>query len=264
MAGMVSAALILGGTGLLGGLLDDSEQEAAEIRAGASIESSKISAEALIQSELIRAATTNQQGLLQALAALQAAGLSGRTSLPGQSEISEALSPYLWENIDIGLTEKEKTLFRGAGKTNILKSAKDTRGLMTKRAASQGLRGGSISNILSNIDESVLPSLAKVETNIAELDVARRQGRISDILTFLSLEGGQTPEQKQENISDIIENFIEQAEDLSLIPDEPVQPVTQPATNTINQPVINTVPDPYHYGDLVPDKWKDIPGILSP
>ena len=52
---------------------------------------------------------------------------AGGVSYEGQRDISKQLSSFLWENLDKGLTEEEKTRFRSKGRTSILDAIKGTK-----------------------------------------------------------------------------------------------------------------------------------------
>jgi hypothetical protein len=147
-------AAIIGGTSLIGGLLDDSD----DTRADASRDVAQIGA---------------------------------RKSYPGQKQIASTLAPYLWENLETGLTEKEKTQYRSTGKTSILQQTKGQQDKASNILASQGLRGGRVADMLSRIGESSLPQFTKLENDIMNVDQAKKNKRIADILTFLSLQAGE-------------------------------------------------------------------------
>lgn len=125
---------------------------------------------------------------------VQSAQIGARKSYPGQHATAKKLAPYLWENVDIGLTEKEKELFRGAGKTSILQGVSGARNQARKTYSSQGLRGGTVASALSRIDESRIPALGKLETDIYALDSNLKRKRIAELLAFLGLEAGIDPD----------------------------------------------------------------------
>lgn len=113
-----------------------------------------------------------------------------RRTYPGQKTLAKELSSFLSENLDMGLTEKEKDVYRGAGKTSILQASKAASKKTSKFAASQGLRGGNIARILSDVEMSTLPQFTKLESGIAEQDISAKRQRINQILGFLALQGG--------------------------------------------------------------------------
>jgi hypothetical protein len=140
---------------------------------------------ALAASSVIGSLLSDSGGDAEDVARIQAP-----RAYPGQKGIAKMLAPYLWENIDVGLTEKEKNLYRGEGLTGILQGAKGARRTASRTAASQGLRGGSIANILSDITESTIPARGKLESTIMTADILRKRKRIQDILAFLNLKAG--------------------------------------------------------------------------
>lgn len=117
----------------------------------------------------------------------------GAEAYTGQKDIAKVLAPYLWENLDVGLTEEEKGLYRGAGKTSILQSAKAAQGQVSKTAASQGLRGGRVQDILSGVMEQTIPQFAQLEQGIMGKDIEMKQKRVQDILNFMNLKAGVGP-----------------------------------------------------------------------
>lgn len=127
-------------------------------------------------------------------AQVESAKIQAPKAYPGQKELATKLAPYLWENLDIGLTEQEKNVYRGEAKTPVLQALKSLTGETSKYAASQGLRGGSIADILSRIEEQKLPAFAQIESNIMKSDIAKKQTRIADILAFLDLKAGESEE----------------------------------------------------------------------
>lgn len=114
----------------------------------------------------------------------------GRYAYPGQKKIASMLSPYLWESLGTGLTKEEKSMYRGAGKTSIMQGIKSARNRASSTYASQGLRGGRVADVLTRIDESAIPAMAKLETDIMSTDIGLKRKRISDILQFLGLTAG--------------------------------------------------------------------------
>lgn len=191
--GWVSAA-ILGGTSLLGGLLDDSDEQEIQAYRYKSELSSEASEE---QTEAYRYAANlgYQSDIAKTLASLNIGKLGARRALPGQAEAAKNLQSYLFESLDEGLTEKERKLFRGAGKTNILQASEAAKKAASRGAAAQGLKGGAIANILAGIDQSTIPAMGKLETDIAALDAQTRRKAISDILALLGTPAGVTEEQ---------------------------------------------------------------------
>ena len=163
----------IGAAGLLSGLLDDSDETSAD-------------------------------------AMTKSAQIGARKSYPGQHKIAKSLAPFLWENLDVGLTEQEKQTFRGAGRTSVLQGNASTRGQVTKTAASQGLRGGTIAEMLSRINPA--QGFSEVESGISQQDILLKRKRMDDILKFLSLEAGKNPDgsgnKKNKTISDTVEEFF--------------------------------------------------------
>ena len=159
MAG-VAAALIGGGLGFLGGLLDDSDTDVANIGAGASTESAKI---------------------------------MSRKAYPGQRDLATKIAPYLWEHIDTGLTETDKQIYRGAGRTSVSQALKSAGGIASRKASSQGLKGGSIANILAEIESRKATGFAGIESDIAVKDIERKKSRVQELLAFLALQAGNEP-----------------------------------------------------------------------
>ena len=153
MAGIPWGSIIQAGGGLLAGLLDDSEEESNKTY-------------------------------------LQAAQLKGQYAYPGQKKIARSLAPYLWENVNMGLSESEKRLMRGAGRTSIMQGIRDSIAKGKSIYAGQGLRGGAVARALSGISESRVPQLAKLETDISAADIKARKERVTDILKFLALSAG--------------------------------------------------------------------------
>ena len=146
-------AAIIGGTSLVGMMLDDSGDDAKDV------------------------------------ARIQAA-----KAYPGQKTVAKALAPYLWENVDTGLTEQEKTQYRSTGKTNILQQVRGTQKQTSNIFASQGLKGGRVADMLAGISESAFPEFARLESNIFGLDQAKKDKRMKDILDFLNLKAGEGEE----------------------------------------------------------------------
>jgi hypothetical protein len=109
---------------------------------------------------------------------------------PGQKSIAKLLGPYLMENLGVGLTEKEKETYRGAGRTGILKGVQSAQRGASKILASQGLRGGRVADILSDIGETSIPQFARLESDISQQDIGLKRQRIQDVLGFLNLKAG--------------------------------------------------------------------------
>lgn len=153
MAGIPWDTIISSGASFLGGLLDESD-------------------ETWLQGQKISSA------------------FGAKYAYPGQKALGGKISSYLWENLNTGLTEGEKRLMRGAGKTSILQGVRSAKAGTSRSAASQGLRGGSIANILANIDKSKISAFGKLETDIQTADINTKRQNIKDILTYLSLSAG--------------------------------------------------------------------------
>ena len=115
------------------------------------------------------------------------ADIMGKKAYAGQKDLAKNVAPYLWENLEVGLTEQEKQGFRGAGRTSIADTLLGTKRKASSSAASQGLKGGSIANILSGIDEQKVGAFAGLESDIAGLDMARKKTRMDELQNFLSL-----------------------------------------------------------------------------
>lgn len=114
-----------------------------------------------------------------------------RFAYPGQKSIAKALTPYLWESLGTGLTEREKRLYRGEGRTSILQAVKAAQKQAGGTYAAQGLRGGRIADILSGIGEAGISELGKLETDIMSKDIEIKRKRLSDILNYLALSAGE-------------------------------------------------------------------------
>lgn len=120
----------------------------------------------------------------------EATKTGGKYAYPGQKSIAKALTPYLWENLNVGLTDQEKSLYRGEARTSVLQAIKGSERNISQTAAAQGLKGGSIANILSQSEASKYPAFASIETGIMKEDIAKKNKRLEDILKFLSLSAG--------------------------------------------------------------------------
>jgi hypothetical protein len=105
----------------------------------------------------------------------------------GQSSFMETLAPYIEENLK-GLTTQEWDLYRGEGRDAIATAAKGASQEISTLAASQGLKGGSIANILAGTAESQIPAFAGLETEIAKIDIEKKSQSIQDALAFSGLE----------------------------------------------------------------------------
>jgi len=127
---------------------------------------------------------------VEAQSKIQSAAFGARYAYPGQKALGGKVSNYLWENLGLGLTESEKRLMRGSGRTSIMQGVKSATGDTRKQAASQGLRGGAIANILANINQSKVPAFAKLESDISSKDMTLKRERMKDILTYLGLSAG--------------------------------------------------------------------------
>lgn len=165
----IGASIIGGGLGFLGGLLDDSGTDVANV---------------------------------QGQYSLQAAQAAARKSYPGQKDIAKALAPYLWENYDVGLTDEEKTLYRSEGKTNILQASKANVNNIKNNFASQGLKGGAVATNIKDALNATLPQFANLETGIMKADIAKKQQSLGDIFTYLSLAAGEGEDVGSTNIYD--------------------------------------------------------------
>ncbi len=166
MAGLVGSILGASTLGFLGGLLDDD---------GGSSKSSKRMAKAQVESSKISART--------------------QRVFPGQKKLAEILAPFLAENLDVGLTEEEKDVYRTTGREAVDKATRGSVRNVERGAASQGLRGGSIANIISNLYEERAPAYGAVESDIMGMDIAHKRKRIADILGFLGLRMGYDEEE---------------------------------------------------------------------
>ena len=133
------------------------------------------------------AQSSSKNAKLAANTQLAQAQMMATEAYPGQKSIAKALAPFLWENLNQGLTEDEKLQYRGEGKTSILQGAKSGEKAITNIAASQGLKGGAITRAISGVREGTIPQFAKLEGDIRGLDVNLKRKSISDILQFLSL-----------------------------------------------------------------------------
>lgn len=164
---IIGAALVSGGLGLLGGLLEDDPKQQYQ----------------------------------------------GQFAYPGQYKIAEGLGDYLWENIDTGLTADEKGFMRGAGKSKILTQSLGAKKVAKRQAASQGLRGGSIADIINDITAAEIPAIGSLETEIMALDVNQKRKRISDLLSFLGLKAGKPNKKIVERVFRDVNEQEEEFED---------------------------------------------------
>jgi len=110
---------------------------------------------------------------------------------PGQKTLAASITPYLFENLGEGLTEKEKNIYRGEGKTQILQTAMGGKEQITSGAAGQGLKGGAVADILRRNFETTIPAMGQLETNIMKADIQRKDQNIQNILGYLSLSAGE-------------------------------------------------------------------------
>lgn len=129
---------------------------------------------------------------------VKAADIMAKKAYPGQKDLATNLAPYLWENLDVGLTGQEKQEFRGMGRTAVDTSIRGQRRGVKTNAATQGLRGGTIADMVAGVNSQQTPAYAGLETNISALDQQVKKKRMDDILKFLSLntygEGGTSSE----------------------------------------------------------------------
>jgi len=141
----------------------------------------------LLVSAAIESYQDRDQASINRNTSLQMANLQSGKAYPGQGKLAAELAPYLWENINTGLTPEEKKLYYNQGKTSILQADKSNRGQASKIFASQGLKGGSIANLLASTNAS---EFTKLNNNIMLADINKKNMRIEDILKFLSLKAG--------------------------------------------------------------------------
>ena len=115
---------------------------------------------------------------------------SGSFAYPGQQDLASTLAPFLKEKIGKGLTDAERDLYLGKGKTSILQQAKAQKDKVSSYYSSQGLKGGAIAEAMKGIGESTFPAIAGLETAIAEKDIAAKQSNIANALNFLNVKSG--------------------------------------------------------------------------
>jgi len=119
------------------------------------------------------------------------AGSNKKYAYPTQKSIAKDFGPYLWEGIGKGLTGEEKDLYRGEGKTSILQASKGAQTQASRTSAAQGLRGGTIANILAGIQSQEIPAMAGLETGIMGADINKKQTNIANLMSFLGLAAGE-------------------------------------------------------------------------
>lgn len=183
---MAALPVSLGISGILSGLLDDSSKG----NIAGSKDIAKIQGQTARDVAEIRTTGARNVAEIQALTAGDIAAGAARRTFPGQRSLAKNVAPFLWENIDVGLTEKEKEHYRDTGRTNILKGIESTKRGVTRAAASQGLRGGAVADIVSGVYESQYPLFGKLESDITSMDISRKKQRVAELLAFLGLESG--------------------------------------------------------------------------
>jgi hypothetical protein len=230
MAGV--AVALIGGSLLGGYLKGRGAESAAHIQSSSGIESTKISADAQKEIAKLRSLTdlelakmSRQTGIdiqrLKNIADLDIAEINSLTSreianlqaqtgmdiakinnyaqlmavptaLEGQDVVARALGEDISGRVGVGLTEEEKQVYRGAGRTGIDTAIKGQLEKAKQILASQGLRGGSVADILGDIELSQVGEYAGLESNIMQADIAKKAGNIQEALAFMNLRGAPT------------------------------------------------------------------------
>ena len=200
MAGLVGS-IIAGGLGFLGGLFQDSGSDVAAAGKYEAYPGQKSIAKAItpyLWESLNKEKTATKlpdnslnyaKGTIQDFVtrALGTSGVNTDTSKYANASYLNKAMPSIEANLG-GLTGAEKTLYTSLGKQNIMSGVKSSLASTSKSAASQGLRGGTIANILANVSSQTIPAMGKLGTDISQMDIAKKQQAIQDIISSAGIQ----------------------------------------------------------------------------